>query len=186
MLQSAAWQHVFSDYTHARNSLSHATQSGRTQQAGPSIFARFILSMVRRRTSKSAGVIKLLGLLPGANLARDIFHFYFSFTGRISLKAYWLYWLLPLLFTLTAAQVFYSFGYSLQHSDMMMLPLLWPVLAISAKRLHDINLSAKWLLVHCLPFIGTALIFFINTSIPGSKKRNRHGTLNNKTRKRPR
>lgn len=143
--------------------------------------------MARRRLPHLMRVLAgLCARLPGAAPARELLHFYFGFTGRISLKAYWRYWLLPLLLILSASQVFYSLGHSLQVADVTMLPLLWPVLAVSAKRLHDINLSTKWLLLHCLPVIGTALLLFANACIPGSKRKNRHAAAKKKARKKTR
>lgn len=109
--------------------------------------------------------------LPGLALTLDLLVFYFSFSGRISIQAYWLYWNLPLFLVLAAGQALYWLGYGLQPSIGLSLFLLWPVLAVSAKRLHDINLSAKWLLLHCLPVIGNALLIFVLSCIPRPKRR---------------
>ena len=51
--------------------------------------------------------------------------------------------------------------------------ILWPVLATSAKRLHDINISAWWLLLNLIPVVGSLIIFVLNCIMPGTKGENR-------------
>jgi uncharacterized membrane protein YhaH (DUF805 family) len=87
----------------------------------------------------------------------------FSFSGRLNRKPYWLTTLVLILIVLVViALVFGIGGAGLLTGDMSQLgvaflilplayiPLLWIGLAISAKRLHDRNKSAWWLVLFYL------------------------------------
>lgn len=50
-----------------------------------------------------------------------------------------------------------------------------PTLAVNARRLHDINCSAWWLLLHLIPFIGT-IILLILAGLKGSSGNNKYSS----------
>lgn len=83
----------------------------------------------------------------------------FSFSGRISRSQYWL--------GMLAQAVILGFGYLCllygeANQDLLMLfaslvlfiPSIWISLAVMAKRYHDRNKSAWWILVGLIPIIG--------------------------------
>ena len=68
-------------------------------------------------------------------------------------------------------------GYSLQseYIKVINLLILWPLLAVTTKRLHDIDRSAWWLLLNLIPVIGSAILFIGVSLIPGLREVNRFG-----------
>jgi uncharacterized membrane protein YhaH (DUF805 family) len=55
------------------------------------------------------------------------------------------------------------------------LPLLWMKLAVLAKRWHDQNRSANWLLVSFVPLVGMVINFLECGCNPGTRGENRYG-----------
>jgi uncharacterized membrane protein YhaH (DUF805 family) len=53
--------------------------------------------------------------------------------------------------------------------------LVWPAIAISAKRWHDRDRAGWWVLVALLPVIGWIWSLLDNGCVPGSKGANRFG-----------
>ncbi len=124
----------------------------------------------------------------------------FSFKGRIRRKTYWLF---SLPVTLAIALIFerclqlarlhhlplpdsalpppeiHAGSMPLLWQAMIMLalylPLLWMKLAILAKRWHDQNRSANWLLVSFIPLIGGVINFLECGLNPGTRGPNRYG-----------
>ena len=99
----------------------------------------------------------------------------FSFSGRISRKPYW-------LFVLATAVVFTPFFFldldpsALDHyTNLCALVLLWPSLAIQAKRWHDRDKSAWWILINFVPLIGTIWSLVENGFLEGTPNTNRFG-----------
>jgi len=61
------------------------------------------------------------------------------------------------------------------YTTIMSLALLWPALAIQAKRWHDRNKSAAWLVINFVPFIGWLWALIENGFLAGSKGDNLYG-----------
>jgi uncharacterized membrane protein YhaH (DUF805 family) len=55
------------------------------------------------------------------------------------------------------------------------LGLLWPTLALSAKRWHDRDKSAWWLLISLVPVVGLLWAVIENGLLPGTPGNNRFG-----------
>jgi uncharacterized membrane protein YhaH (DUF805 family) len=53
--------------------------------------------------------------------------------------------------------------------------LIWPSLAVSAKRWHDRDKSAWWILVGLIPIIGNIWILIENGFLRGTEGSNRFG-----------
>lgn len=53
--------------------------------------------------------------------------------------------------------------------------LLWPALAIQAKRWHDIDKSAWWILIGLVPLVGGLIALVFNGFIAGTPGANRFG-----------
>ena len=99
--------------------------------------------------------------------------FLFSFEGRISRSAYWLKFSLPVLgiyilmsfIVSTLAPAMDAYGTPLEKPGaaymvvvaifaLFALALLWPSLAVAAKRWHDRDKSGWWTLISFIPIIG--------------------------------
>ncbi len=102
----------------------------------------------------------------------------FSFKGRISRKPFWIFNLVVFLGAI-------MLGLFTEVSDditkisksqlMFMIWIIWPSLAVQAKRWHDQDKSALWLLVNFIPFAGPVCTLIQNGFIPGSRGTNRFG-----------
>ena len=104
--------------------------------------------------------------------------FLFSFKGRISRKPYWIFNVSIFLagivlgsFTEPANEIT-----ELSKPQMMfVLWIFWPSLAIQAKRWHDRNKSALWLLIALIPIVGPIWAMIENGFFPGTRGPNRFG-----------
>ncbi len=102
----------------------------------------------------------------------------FSFKGRISRKPFWIF----NLFIFLAGIVFAMFTEPAENINeitrsqfLFMVWMLWPSMAIQAKRWHDRNKSALWLLINLIPFAGPLWSLIENGFIPGTPGPNRFG-----------
>ncbi len=101
---------------------------------------------------------------------------YVTFTGRAARSEFWLFVLMNFFVT-----SFVSFLASIVYLPVLLsiysIAVFLPFLALSARRLHDTDRSAWWILIFLLPLIGfiVLLVFFIQK---GSKKENRFGKPN--------
>lgn len=104
--------------------------------------------------------------------------FLFSFKGRINRKPFWIFnlglsilWLILML----------ASGADLRHltkeptNIVFDIAVLWPALAVQAKRWHDLNKSAWHMLVNLIPLIGPIWAFIQTGFIPGTPGLNRYG-----------
>ncbi len=104
--------------------------------------------------------------------------FLFSFKGRIRRKQYWFFYLVVFIgaFILSAFTGFSNNIYEISTPQLMfMLWILWPSLAVQAKRWHDQDKSALWLLINLIPIAGPIWSMFQNGFIPGTPGPNRFG-----------
>jgi len=104
--------------------------------------------------------------------------FLFSYKGRISRKQYWFFYLVVFLgaFILSAFTGISSDIYEISTPQLMfMLWILWPSLAVQAKRWHDQDKSALWLLINLIPIAGPIWSLIQNGFIPGTPGPNRFG-----------
>ena len=101
----------------------------------------------------------------------EIANAYFSFKGTLSLKKYWLYWNIPMMFLMLVAYIFESQGVVLKSKlfQAANILIIWPFLATSIKRLHDIGKSGWWVLINLIPIIGTIILSLLLSCIPGKK-----------------
>ena len=99
----------------------------------------------------------------------------FSFKGRINRRPYWMFnlciFVAGLMFGLFIEPTKEINKYQL----IFMLWVLWPSLAVQAKRWHDINKSALWLLINLIPIAGPLWALIDNGFIPGTRGPNRYG-----------
>lgn len=107
---------------------------------------------------------------------------YATFSGRAARPEYW-WWFLAvvlgsLVFSLIDGAVFGSAeadGAPVQvFGPIFAVAILLPTLAVGARRLHDTDRSAWWLLLGLVPVLGTLvlLVFYV---LPGTPGENRFG-----------
>lgn len=106
-----------------------------------------------------------------------LLHTLFSFNGRISRKAYWLYIFATLIIVLGPA--FFYFGVGSDDAgefvDIAALVLAWPSIAVQAKRWHDRDKSAWWILINFVPVLGFFWALIENGFLEGTTGGNRFG-----------
>ena len=108
--------------------------------------------------------------------------FLFSFNGRISRQPYWLFVFIS--FFIIAAPPFVLGVSSEQadsYEDIAYLILLWPLLAVQAKRWHDRDKSAWWLLISLIPIVGWLWALIENGFLIGTIGANRFGPATQST-----
>ena len=101
----------------------------------------------------------------------------FSFRGRIPRKTYWLYGVLGLLLVSVMATLLFGIAGAEERRAEVLANLLiaWPAAAISAKRWHDRNQSAWWLLINLVPVVGVIWSLVVNGFLRGTVGANRYG-----------
>lgn len=104
---------------------------------------------------------------------------YAQFRGRASRAEYWYFRLAHFLIVLVPgliAAVLTGEQYVVKIVvAIATLPFLLPLLAVQARRLHDRKLSAWWLLLCLLSYIG-AIILMIISCLPSKNESNPHGS----------
>lgn len=103
----------------------------------------------------------------------------FSFEGRINRAKYWggslLLGILPILIILVfsaADQMFIG----LILCGIYSLIVIYPAFAIAAKRWHDRDKSAVWILIGFIPIIGSIWVFIECGCLKGTTGDNRYGS----------
>ena len=100
---------------------------------------------------------------------------YVGFEGRARRKEYWMFTLFSIIASVILAIVDAMIG-----SEVGILGLLYalgvflPSLAVSFRRLHDIDKSAWWLLILFIPLIG-AIVMLVFACTEGTSGDNRFG-----------
>lgn len=126
---------------------------------------------------------------------------YFSFEGRINRSTYWLKYFLPVIGVaiLFVAILFVLPTLTAVLGLILLIPYIWATIAVSVKRLHDINLSGWWyvylavipgvvsgiasfsgslsvaMIFSSLSTITGLGLFIMNGFIPGTKGQNNYG-----------
>jgi uncharacterized membrane protein YhaH (DUF805 family) len=105
--------------------------------------------------------------------------FLFLFTGRISRRQYWGFVALITPVWVIAAILDSNNGYAFPGGPIVacvILLLLWPSLAVQAKRWHDRDMSAWWMLIHLIPLIGPIAALIVNGFLRGTGGTNKYGS----------
>jgi len=114
-----------------------------------------------------------------------------SFEGRIGRAPYWYFTLavvivMGILMAVTGFSAFSaaniaeggpppSLGAGGILFPLFCLLILWPALAIQAKRWHDVDKSGWWILISFVPFVGGLIALVFNGFIAGTPGPNRFG-----------
>ncbi|WP_286828716.1 MULTISPECIES: DUF805 domain-containing protein [Kordiimonas] len=102
---------------------------------------------------------------------------YATFSGRASRSEYWWFFLFYILAFMAASFIDVAMG-NVESGIMgwiVLLILFLPTIAISVRRLHDINMSGWWYLVFLVPIVGIFFMVFWFTK-KGDEGDNRFGS----------
>jgi uncharacterized membrane protein YhaH (DUF805 family) len=119
-------------------------------------------------------------------------HLLFSFEGRIGRAPYWYFVLavsvlFAVLFAFAGVSLFSGVGLDGVPATppsagiagillpLVCLALLWPSLAVAAKRWHDVDKSAWWILIGLVPVVGGLVALAFNGFVAGTPGANRFG-----------
>ena len=106
----------------------------------------------------------------------DAWRNFATFTGRASRKQFWMFTLVNIIISvaISLGEVIIGLADFELLSGLYALAVLVPSIAISVRRLHDINKSAWWILWSLLPIIGglVLLVLFVRK---GDEAANRYG-----------
>ena len=117
---------------------------------------------------------------------------YFEFSGRSRRKEFWMFALLSIVVSIAASIIdsILGFGHSATYAGatgvgasygskgpigaLASLALLIPSLAVSFRRLHDVDRSAWWLLLSFIPILGWIVLLVFDCT-EGTRGSNRFG-----------
>ena len=100
---------------------------------------------------------------------------YAVFTGRAARPEYWFWVLFTLLVSIGCGLLQAALGtFGEIVGDLISLALLLPSLAVGARRLHDIDRTAWWLLIALVPVVGW-IVLVVFACLPGTPGPNRFG-----------
>jgi uncharacterized membrane protein YhaH (DUF805 family) len=98
---------------------------------------------------------------------------YVNFSDRAIRSEYW-YWVLFLLLALGVAEIIDSaIGFPLAAPIVALVTLL-PNIAVQVRRLHDLDRSGWWVLLHLIPIVG-GIVLIIWYCTKGTASTNRFG-----------
>jgi uncharacterized membrane protein YhaH (DUF805 family) len=102
---------------------------------------------------------------------------FFALHGRVSRRTFWLFGVLALLGLGVLGHALLGIaGVSQDHADAIVnLLLVWPAIAVSAKRWQDRNRSPWWVLVALVPVVGWLWALVDNGFVRGTPGINRFG-----------
>jgi uncharacterized membrane protein YhaH (DUF805 family) len=104
---------------------------------------------------------------------------YAVFSGRSRRKEYWFFVLFSIIISILLGVIDAMIGTQTATgvgilSAIYMLALLIPSIAVSVRRLHDINRTGWWVLIGFIPLIGT-IVLIIFALLPGTPGNNDYG-----------
>lgn len=105
------------------------------------------------------------------------FQLYFQLRGRIPRRMFWLHGVLGLLAITAVVNALLDIAGLANDTNgkLVNVLLLWCLIAVSAKRLHDFDRSGWWVLVHFVPGIGSFAVLLVAGIVPGTHGPNRFG-----------
>jgi len=109
----------------------------------------------------------------------DLRRLLFSFRGRIARRTFWRYGVFGVMLVQFLSYAFLEIaGVAEGLADTLgTLLIAWPSMALTAKRWHDRNKSAWWLLMVIIPVIGLAWTLIECGLLRGSAGENRYGAV---------
>lgn len=101
---------------------------------------------------------------------------YADFDGRTGREAFWMFVLVSLLVSIAITIVEVVLLQTNFMGPLFWLAILVPRIAISTRRLHDINKSGWWQLIALIPLVGT-IILIVWFATKGKNESNQYGEL---------
>jgi len=104
--------------------------------------------------------------------------FLFSFKGRISRKPFWIFNLIVFVGGILLGMFTDISGDVNEMSKpqiMFMIWVLWPSIAVQAKRWHDVDKSALWIFINLIPLVGPIWALVENGFVRGTPGPNHFG-----------
>ena len=116
----------------------------------------------------------------------------FSFNGRTGRKGFWIVTVLILVIYMVLWGVAFAPIMAAASSGdqaamanvampfwvwILMIPMIWISLAVQAKRWHDQDKSAWWILIGFIPFVGGLIVLIMCGFIAGTPGPNRFGDV---------
>ncbi|HLO75877.1 MAG TPA: DUF805 domain-containing protein [Magnetospirillum sp.] len=115
---------------------------------------------------------------PQHDIRPNLGWFLFSFRGRIGRWQFWQFVVTLLAFAIVEGTALRLLNAPIDDILVWQLVLmLYPKLAVTAKRWHDLDRSAAWLLLLVLPYVGDLWTVVECGFRPGTPGPNRFGTL---------
>jgi uncharacterized membrane protein YhaH (DUF805 family) len=111
---------------------------------------------------------------------------YAVFKGRSNRSEYWYFTLFHIIFAIVAILLDFSLGLNFSPLPygaiyaLYILGTLLPGLAITVRRLHDLNKSGWWFLIALIPFVGSIWLLVLMAS-EGTRGDNKYGADPNGT-----
>lgn len=106
-----------------------------------------------------------------------VMNHYADFEGRTSRKAFWMFALFHIIFTIVVNIIGSTTGLEIL-AVIYALGIFLPALAISVRRLHDVNKSGWWVLLSFIPILGFLILLFFYVK-PGDAGANQYGSSPN-------
>ncbi|MEZ4200603.1 MAG: DUF805 domain-containing protein [Candidatus Paceibacterota bacterium] len=87
---------------------------------------------------------------------------YFDFEGRVARKPFWMFILIYMIIYIVLIAINEGLGF------LFALAMLCPSLGLTARRLHDTNMSGWWQLIGLIPLVGliVMIVFLVRDSQP--------------------
>jgi uncharacterized membrane protein YhaH (DUF805 family) len=102
-------------------------------------------------------------------------HFLWSFAGRVPRRDYWLRFFLPALLAGLGAGVIDAAAGTRALAALVQIALIWPTIAVGAKRCHDRDRSGWFQLVGLIPVVGPIWLLVELGFLRGTRGPNRFG-----------
>ena len=112
----------------------------------------------------------------------DVIKKYAQFSGRARRKEYWMFALITFIITCIISAIDKAAGFNIAvgQGEIGILSLIYalalflPSLALSVRRLHDINKSGWFILLGLIPFVGSIILLVFNC-MAGTVGENNYG-----------
>lgn len=106
------------------------------------------------------------------NLYVEVLKKYAVFSGRARRKEYWMFFLFNIIIGFVLGIIEGIAGIPGVISMLYSLAVLLPGVAVSVRRLHDIDRSGWWLLIGLVPIIGAIvlIVFMVQDGQPGENQ----------------
>jgi uncharacterized membrane protein YhaH (DUF805 family) len=103
--------------------------------------------------------------------------FLLSLEGRINRKPFWLYALVVFAISFIVTLVLGGASNVNPNTLSLILTLifLWPNIAVQAKRWHDLDKSAWWILINLIPILGPIAALIMTGFLRGTQGDNKYG-----------